>query len=150
MLQVPVNINRTHSLTTGYNSSFYQDSTTSSLPQQVATIHPPASTYSPVSALPRGSEYPPVARQVSTAHPLRPAPPIRPRRYAAAINPGQHPYARSQAVPNSGSSGFDFTSAGEFSLPTAHPSSSRTQSYEGCKLTPFRYLIRTIHSPSVM
>ena len=145
MLRVPVNISRTHSLTTGYNASFYQDYTTFSVPQQEATAHPSVSTYSPVSALLRGSEYPPVARQASTTRPLRPAPPIRPRRYAAAINPGQHPYARPQAVPNSGSSGFDFTSAGEFSLPTAYPSSSRTQSYGGCKPTPLRYLIRTTH-----
>ena len=136
MLLVPVNIIRTHSLATGYNTSFYQDSTTSSLPQQEAAVHPPVAAYSPVPAFP---QYPPVTRQTPTTHLSRSVSSIRRRRYAAQINPGQHPYARPQAVPNSGSLDFDFTSAGEFSLPTA--SSSRTQSDEECKSTPFRYLI---------
>ena len=141
MLQVPVNVIRTHSLATGYNASFYQDSTTSSLPQQEAAVHPPVAAYSPLPTLPCGNEYPPVTRQASTTHLSRPAPSIRPRRYAAPLNRGQHPYARPQAVSNSGSLDLDFTSAGEFSPPTAHPSSSSTQTYEGCKSTPFRYLI---------
>ena len=150
MLKGLVRITRTHSLTTGYNAPLYQGSATSSWPQQEAAVHLPLPTYPSVPALPRGREYPPVARQASTAPLSRLASSLHPRRYVAPINRGRHPYARPQVVPNSGGLGSNFTSAGGLSLPTVRSPSPYIQSYEGCKSTPFRYPIRTAHSPSMI
>jgi hypothetical protein len=87
-------------LTTGYNASFYQGPAASSLPQQETTVHPPFPTYPPVPTLPCGGEAP-------TTHSSRLPSSLRPRRHPASTNPGQHPYARPQAVPSSDSLGSD-------------------------------------------